>query len=183
MATGTVSARVLEWETPSDPAQAARPDVLRIPAIGVATTLLDLGLNDDRTVEVPQDAALAGWYDLGPVPGQVGSAVILGHVDSRAGPAVFHRLRELVAGDRVVTRLSDGSVSTFRVDRVVTYANEDFPARQVYAGSPGRATLNLVTCGGVYDARAGRLPVERRGLHRADGPELRRRSGIDPRRR
>lgn len=150
-----VGERVAERETPIVPPRTVRPEALRIPSIDVASTLVDLGLNDDRTVEVPQDAAVAGWYDRGPLPGEIGSAVVLGHVDSAAGPGVFARLGELVAGDRVEVLLSDGSVGTFRVDRVATYANEDFPAEQVYAGSPGRATLNLVTCGGVYDADRG----------------------------
>lgn len=149
------SVRVVEREAPGLPAEKLRPEGLRIPSIGVTTTLVDLGLNDDRTVQVPQDAAVAGWYDRGPLPGEIGSAVVLGHVDSAAGPGVFARLGELVAGDRVEVRLSDGSLGTFRVDRVATYANQDFPAEQVYAGSPGRATLNLVTCGGVYDADQG----------------------------
>ena len=146
---------ILAWEGLSARPVAVRPAALRIASIGVDTPLVGLGLNADETVEVPQDAEVAGWYDLGPLPGDDGSAVILGHVDSVAGPAVFYRLSQLVAGDRVEVRLSDGSVAEFRVDRVATYDNEEFPAQQVYAGSPGRATLNLVTCGGVYDATRG----------------------------
>lgn len=153
--TSEVPARIIEREAPNARPEAVRPEALRIPAISVDTSLVDLGLNADDTVEVPRAATVAGWYDQGPVPGQIGSAVILGHVDSVEGPAVFYRLSELVAGDRVDVRVSDGSVSTFRVDRVATYDNEEFPAQQVYAGSPGRATLNLVTCGGVYDADRG----------------------------
>ncbi len=153
--THQVPARHLVWEGLSARPEAVRPAALRIASIGVDTTLVGLGLNADETVEVPQDAEVAGWYDLGPLPGDDGSAVILGHVDSVAGPAVFYRLKELVAGDRVEVRLSDGSLTTFRVARVATYENDEFPAQQVYAGSPGRATLNLVTCGGEYDATRG----------------------------
>src|SRR5690606_13771290 len=89
------------------------------------------------------------------VPGQVGSSVILGHVDSLVGPAVFYRLRELTAGNRIDVRLSDGDLVQFRVVRVATYKYQDFPAEQVYAGTARRATLNLVTCGGEYDADRG----------------------------
>ncbi|GAB2885785.1 class F sortase [Nocardioides pacificus] len=135
----------------------ARPRHLRIPEIGVSTRLLSLGLNADDSVEVPSDeqALLAGWYDQGTIPGQPGSAVILGHVDSTSGPAVFHRLADLRTGSAVEVALADGSMARFRVTHVETYANADFPAQSVYAGSPGRTTLNLVTCGGVYDAQRG----------------------------
>ena len=131
------------------------PTSLHIPAIGVATDLVGLGLNDDNTVEVPEDADKAGWFDLGPTPGRPGSAVILGHVDSSVGPAVFSRLRHLQAGDEVEVRLADGTTAPFAVTHVVTYPNDRFPARKVYAGTPRRPTLKLVTCGGRYDAEAG----------------------------
>lgn len=135
----------------------ARPAHLRIPQIGVSTRLLSLGLNDDGSVEVPsdRDALLAGWYDRGTAPGRRGSAVILGHVDSTTGPAVFHRLADLRRGSAVEVELADGTVARFRVTHVETYANADFPAQAVYAGDPDRSALNLVTCGGVYDAARG----------------------------
>jgi sortase (surface protein transpeptidase) len=132
----------------------ARPVGLRIPAIDVKTLLTRLGLQPDGTVEVPDEPAVAGWYRLGPTPGAMGSAVILGHVDSATGPAVFYRLSQLGVGDRVVVRLDNGSSAEFRVSSVRTYANELFPARKVYAPH-GRRELNLVTCGGVYDAQRG----------------------------
>lgn len=141
---------------PSPPSAAApSPEHLRIASIGVSTDLVRLGLNQDRTVEVPRDAAQAGWFDQGPVPGQPGSSVVLGHVDSVEGPAVFHRLSQLRPGDPIKVQLSDGSVALFEVGRVATYTNENFPARDVYAGSPGRPALNLVTCGGEYDEERG----------------------------
>jgi sortase (surface protein transpeptidase) len=133
----------------------ALPAHLTIPAIGGATDLVRLGLQPDRTVEVPADADRAGWFEEGPAPGQTGSSVVLGHVDSAAGPAVFHRLAELGPGDRILVRMDDGSVARFAVRRVATYANADFPAQEVYAGSPGQPALNLVTCGGWYDAARG----------------------------
>lgn len=134
---------------------AGPPQHLTIASIGVSTPLIRLGLNDDRTVEVPQNPARAGWFDQGPVPGQLGSSVILGHVDSTEGPAVFHELSQLEPGALIEVSLAGGALATFRVDRVETYANEDFPARAVYAGDPERRALNLVTCGGEYDAARG----------------------------
>jgi hypothetical protein len=140
------------------PSRAARPVArsapvaLRIPALGVAVSLSTLGLNPDRTVQVPTDFQKPGWFRLGPAPGQVGSAVILGHVDSYKGPAVFYRLRSLRAGDRVEVRLADGVVAHFMVTKVAMYPKEQFPARQVY-GSHGYSALQLVTCGGKFDTR------------------------------
>ena len=132
----------------------ARPVALDIPAIDVRTHLGRLGMNADGTVEVPADPARAGWYRLGTRPGARGSAVILGHVDSTEGPGVFYRLSELERGDRVRVGLADGSESWFRVRSVSTYPNAAFPANKVYAAPRGRI-LNLVTCGGEYDADLG----------------------------
>lgn len=137
---------------PTDPV--ARPTRLTIGAIGVATPLISLGLNADETVEVPKDPDRAGWYRLGPAPGAPGSAVILGHVDSAEGPAVFARLRTLTPGTRIVVEHADGTRSRFAVRSITTYANEDFPAARVYRNR-GARTLTLVTCGGAYDAAKG----------------------------
>lgn len=140
---------------PAPEAARPRPVHLTIASISVSTDLVRLGLRPDRTVEVPQDAALAGWFEEGPVPGEQGASVVLGHVDSAAGPAVFHRLAELAPGDRLRVRLTDGATARFEVRRVATYANDAFPAREVYAGDPDGRALNLVTCGGWYDADRG----------------------------
>ncbi|WP_221177116.1 class F sortase [Nocardioides pocheonensis] len=134
--------------------KAARPTHLRIPAIDVSATVTSLGIHPDRTVEVPANPDQAGWYRLGSHPGQAGSAVILGHVDSTHGPAVFYRLRSLTRGDGIAVRASDGSITHFEVTSISTYANADFPAQKVYR-STGRPGLALVTCGGRYDAAHG----------------------------
>lgn len=128
------------------------PVALRIPAIGVSVSVSSLGLNRDGTVEVPTNYDLAGWFRMGPTPGQLGSAVILGHVDSYRGPAVFFRLRLLKPGDRVEVTSADGTVRTFLVRAVQTYPKKQFPARLVY-GSHGYSALQLVTCGGELDTR------------------------------
>jgi LPXTG-site transpeptidase (sortase) family protein len=136
------------------PRPTPRPVRLDIAGIDLSTKLIRLGLAEDRTVEVPTDPDRAGWFDEGPAPGATGSSVILGHVDSVTGPAVFARLDELERGDLVRVRRTDGSVLAFEVVRVALYANADFPAQQVYA-TPGARRLNLVTCGGEYDADRG----------------------------
>lgn len=137
-----------------DPSPSGTPTRLRIPAIDVSTSLLRLGLNTDKTVEVPAKANLAGWYRLGARPGDTGSAVILGHVDSPAGPAVFARLAELQPGQRLQVDRRGAGTSEFVVTSVETYPNADFPAQRVYARTGG-SFLNLVTCGGTYDAARG----------------------------
>jgi sortase (surface protein transpeptidase) len=151
--TATSEAAAPVAETPAAVAPAL-PVALSIPSIAVRTHLIRLGLQKDGTVEVPTDPALAGWFQRGPPPGAKGSSVILGHVDSTSGPAVFYRLRELQPGDRLAVRLDDGTTVSFRVHSIATYANEDFPAKKVY-GRTGRAELNLVTCGGAYDSANG----------------------------
>jgi hypothetical protein len=130
------------------------PVTLSVPAIGLTTALVSLGLNPDGTVQVPTDIQEAGWYRLGPTPGQVGSAVLLGHVDSYQGPAVFFELRSLVAGDGIQVALADGDVARFVVTSVAMYSKAAFPDQQVY-GSHGVAELQLVTCGGTFDAQTG----------------------------
>jgi len=111
-----------------------------------------LGLNPDGTVQVPTNYQEPGWFRLGPSPGQVGSAVILGHVDSYLGPAVFFRLRALRPGDKVEVRLADGVVTHFVVTTVAMYPKSRFPTRLVY-GSKGYSGLQLVTCGGTFDTQ------------------------------
>lgn len=113
-------------------------------------SLSQLGLNPDRTVQVPTNFQQPGWYRFGPTPGQVGSAVILGHVDSYKGPAIFFRLRYLSAGDKVEVTLADGVLAKFVVTSVVMYSKASFPDKQVY-GTHGYSALQLVTCGGTFD--------------------------------
>lgn len=130
------------------------PVSLSVPAIGLTVSLSTLGLNPDGSVQVPTTIAQPGWFRLGPTPGQIGSAVILGHVDNSSGPGVFFYLRTLVAGDRVLVDLADGDVAQFAVDSVLQYPKQQFPAQRVYA-SHGSSTLQLVTCGGVFDHQTG----------------------------
>lgn len=132
------------------------PRVLEIPEIGVHTDLMRLGLTEQRELEVPplRRADIAGWYRLSPAPGDPGPSVIVGHVDSGEGPAVFHRLGALERDDRVRVRRSDGRVAVFAVDRVATYDKDTFPTRRVY-GSTRDPQLRLITCGGDFDADNG----------------------------
>ncbi len=135
----------------------ARPVAVDVPAIGVTSDLLRLGLNPDGTVEVPPLGPddQAGWYGNGPAPGAVGPAVLLGHVDSAEhGPGVFYDLGALEPGDEVTVTREDGTVAVFAVDRVERHPKDDFPTIDVY-GDTDDAQLRLITCGGAFDPGAG----------------------------
>ena len=125
------------------------PTLISIPAIGVSSTLVGLGLAKDGALEVPTKAMTAGWYTGSPVPGIIGPSVIAGHVHWSGVPGVFAHLAELRRGDRVIVSLSDGTTVTFAVDRVATYAKTQFPTELVY-GDIAYPGLRLITCGG-YD--------------------------------
>ena len=144
---------------PPQSAQSAlvpRPVSLTIPLIGVKTQLITLGLAADGALQVPplSMAAVAGWYTGSPRPGAVGSAIIVGHVDSNGSPAVFDRLDELRRGDDVYVKRADGTTAEFRVTSVRTYLKDQFPTQTVYGPTPD-AELRLITCGGVWDPATG----------------------------
>lgn len=135
----------------------ARPDRatrVRIKAIDVDATVVDLGLNPDRTLEVPADVRLSGWWTGRSVPGEPGPSIVVGHIDSaRQGPGVFFRLRELDVGDTVHVERSDGSTAEFRVTETELVLKSEFPTEKVY-GSVDGSQLRLITCGGSFDNSA-----------------------------
>jgi LPXTG-site transpeptidase (sortase) family protein len=140
---------------PPQSAQAApvpRPVSLTIPLIGVKTQLMTLGLAAGGAMQVPPlaEAAVAGWYTGSPRPGAVGSAIIVGHIDTKGGPAVFYRLDQLRRGDDVYVKRADGTTAEFRVTAVRTYLKDHFPTQTVYGPTPD-AELRLITCGGAWD--------------------------------
>ncbi len=122
-----------------------------IKRIGVHSRLLPLGIERDGTLAVPplSRAQLAGWWDKGPTPGQQGPAVIVGHVDTKKGPAVFYKLGRLRPGDAVDVTRKDGKVAAFTVDSVEHVLKAHFPTRRVY-GDLRFAGLRLITCGGEF---------------------------------
>ncbi len=133
------------------------PVAVDIPAIGVHSRLLHLGVNADGTIQVPSlttSANEAAWYKYSATPGQIGASVIEGHVDSHKGPAVFFRLGALRPGDTVDVTLADGITAVFRVTGVREYLKSAFPAKTIY-GPTGYAALRLITCGGAFDWATG----------------------------
>jgi Sortase domain len=139
---------------PSDPRPVARPVSLTIPLIGVDTTLITLGLTSSGALQVPSSTSVAGWYTGSPRPGAIGSAIIVGHIDSISGPGVFFRLSELRAGDKIYVRRADGTLAEFRVTSVQTYLKDHFPTQAVYGPTPD-PELRLITCGGAFDYATG----------------------------
>ncbi|GAA2015413.1 class F sortase [Nakamurella flavida] len=133
------------------------PVSLSVPAIGVTSALLDLGLNDDGTVEVPpldEPESKAGWYRNSPDPGSLGPSIILGHVDSKKyGPGVFYELGALKPGDTIEVTRQDNTVAVFTIDAVRSYPKSDFPTLDVY-GNLDHAGIRLITCGGEFDPAA-----------------------------
>jgi LPXTG-site transpeptidase (sortase) family protein len=137
---------------PADPVSAgpARPARVRIPAIQVDAALEDLHLDAAGALDAPTKWTEAGWYADGVVPGEVGPAVIAGHVDSTRGPAVFARLDKLRPGD-VVEVLRGGQWLGFVVTAVRRYPKNAFPTNQVYGPTPN-PQLRLITCSGSFDS-------------------------------
>jgi len=138
------------------PSLSASPPVsINIPSIGVRTsTFVSLGLVADGSLEVPKDFASVGWYKDGPAPGQLGPAILAGHVDSHNGPAIFYRLGALRPGTQIDVGRKDGSTAKFTVDRIQSFRKDNFPVAQVY-GNVQRAELRLITCGGSFDPKTG----------------------------
>jgi sortase (surface protein transpeptidase) len=130
------------------------PVRLTIPSIGVDAALVRLDLNRDGSIQVPSDFDTPGWYGRGPAPGGEGAAVILGHLDSYTGPAVFWRLASLRPGDVVRVRREDGSELRFTIQRTQTYSVDSFPSFDVY-GATSRPELRLITCAGTYSRSRG----------------------------
>ena len=126
------------------------PTRVRIPAIGVDSAIIDIGVDRAGVLIPPATTDITGWFSAGPVPGTVGPALLAGHVDSRAGPGVFFRLGSLRPGDEVVVARADGSTVAFTVESTVRVAKVAFPTELVYSPLPV-PMLRLITCGGEFD--------------------------------
>ncbi|WP_245681769.1 class F sortase [Actinomadura kijaniata] len=133
----------------------ALPTSLSIPSIGVNSPLVRVGREGNGAIAAPplERPGAAGWYGYGPTPGEPGAAVIVGHLDTRTGPAVFARLGELRPGALLGVARADGTVPVFRVTSAERVPKNGFPATRVHASADGRPALRLVTCAGRYDPR------------------------------
>ena len=148
------SPQVTTAQAPRRAQRTAIPVRIEIPAIGVRAPIVRLGLNADRTLEVPTDFGDAGWWSGGARPGESGPAVIAGHVDSHTGPAVFFRIRELRPRDTIIVARRNGSRVRFTVLGSEQYPKTRFPTERVYGRTAG-PTLRLITCSGAFDRSSG----------------------------
>jgi LPXTG-site transpeptidase (sortase) family protein len=137
--------------------QMPRPVRIVIPSIGLSAPVVALGLNPDRTLEVPRNFGNTGWFRGGPEPGEPGAAVIVGHVASRRGPAVFYRLRDVPVGAVITIRLQDRSTVRYVVTSMVRVRKNRFPTSRVYARTK-QPTLRLITCAGKLNLPTGHHP-------------------------
>ncbi|MGW8766807.1 class F sortase [Streptomyces sp. NPDC055815] len=141
---------------PSNPAMPrSAPLRLRIPKIGVNAPFTGLRIGPSGALEPPpaDDTNLVGWQSSGITPGQRGTAIIAGHLDTATAPAVFARLDELLPGDRFEVDRADGTTAVFLIDSVENFDKDDFPDRRVYDDTPS-ALARLITCAGGYDRKA-----------------------------
>lgn len=140
--------------TVTDPAAmpASAPVRVQISSIGLDSELMDLGLQADGTLEVPPDGFPAGWYTGAPTPGELGPAIIAGHVDWGGQPGVFFHLGEASIGDEVAVTRQNGSTARFRITGIEQYDKDTFPTQKVY-GDLDHAGLRLITCDGRFDPR------------------------------
>jgi sortase (surface protein transpeptidase) len=133
------------------------PVRISIPAIGVDARVIALGLNRDRTIQVPKNFADAGWFRPGPEPGEQGAAVVVGHLDSTRRPGVFYRLRTLRTGDVITIHLEDRSIVRFVAQSTLRIPKNRFPTKRVYARTQ-QPTLRLITCAGKLNPTTGHHP-------------------------
>jgi len=153
--TGTGSAPPPSATPPPSPpfSLAPSPPVsVRASVVGINSAVSQVGLTKDGTIEVPTSYDKAAWYRLGPTPGELGPAVIIGHVDSYKGPGVFFNLGDIRPGQLIDITRADHSVAHFRVDAIDSYPKDLFPTEAVY-GPVNYAGLRLITCGGAFDEK------------------------------
>jgi sortase (surface protein transpeptidase) len=141
-------------ESFAKPLPKSNPTRLRIPKLFIDTWFVPLGLDEDGEMEVPSGYEEVGWYTYGPTPGEIGPAIVLGHVDSYEGAGVFMYLGQLAQGDTFFVDREDGTTAEFRVTSLERYDRDEFPTKKVY-GDLGYAGIRLITCSGTYDRESG----------------------------
>ncbi|MEV6905387.1 class F sortase [Amycolatopsis sp. NPDC051071] len=153
--TTVASVAVVPSTAAAAPLGPSKPATLEIPAIGVRTgEIVDLGLTGDGSLQVPRDAITTGWFTGGPAPGEIGPAVLAGHVDYKKVPGIFVRLKELKTGDEAIVHREDGRTAVFTVYAVERHPKRSFPTEKVY-GDTTTPELRLITCGGDFDSSTG----------------------------
>ncbi|MBT2368215.1 class F sortase [Streptomyces sp. ISL-10] len=146
-------------EKPGTALPRAKPKRLKIKEIAVDAPFMGLSIDSKGQLEAPpaNNSNLVGWFQEGVSPGERGTAIVAGHVDTKTGPAVFLQLSVLKKGSKVDIAREDGTVATFVVDSVESFMKSNFPDKRVYADTPD-AQLRLITCAGTYDKKAQDYP-------------------------
>ncbi|MFF9769295.1 class F sortase [Streptomyces sp. NPDC014636] len=141
---------------PPRPLTRSRPTSFRVPSLGIDAPIIPLRLDRDGQLETPpvDRPKLVGWYEGGPTPGEAGTAIAVGHRDTRTGPAVFAGLAQAKPGKTVEVGRVDGRTAVYSVDRVKVFDKLGFPDKEVY-GATGRPELRVITCGGLFSRRTG----------------------------
>lgn len=154
--------RASEPAAPAQPATPPRPlprspaAALRVPSLGIDAPVIGVRVGADRQLETPplDKPRLVGWYQDGPSPGETGTAIAVGHRDTRSGAAVFAALAQVHPGARIEVRRADGRTAVYTVDRVRIFDKDRFPDKEVY-GPSSRPELRVLTCGGLFTRRTG----------------------------
>lgn len=141
-------------ERPVDAGRGAPPVQITVADLGIDQRLIGLRVTSDRRLQVPESYADIGWWSDGPTPGDAGAALMVGHVDSTDGPAVFYHLSTLEQGAVIAVRRADGRTVRFAVTGRQSFPKDDFPDELVYR-TEGKPSLHLVTCGGSFDRESG----------------------------
>ncbi|RSM59729.1 class F sortase [Kibdelosporangium aridum] len=133
----------------------AKPTNVRIPKIEAESTLVEAGLDKNKSIEVPpvEQPMQAAWYKYSQVPGDAGPAILLGHVDGNKKPGIFYKLHELKTGDEIFVKREDGKELRFVTTRTEQVPKEKLPEDAIY-GTTQESELRLITCGGVFDKAA-----------------------------
>lgn len=143
------------YERPDgDTMSRSRPESVRIPSLDVSSSVIDLGVQSDKRMEVPQNGKDTGWFTGSPTPGELGPSILAAHVTWEKKPAIFFELSSMKKGQEVEVERADGSTAVFEVTKVGQYPKADFPTDQVY-GEVDHAGLRLITCGGRFDGETG----------------------------
>jgi sortase (surface protein transpeptidase) len=131
-------------------------DRIRVPSIQVDAPVVPVGLDKDGWIAAPppENPNLAGWFTGAVSPGEKGTAVVVGHVDNKSGPAVFYGLGALKKGSRVEVRRKDGKTAVFEAYGIEVFGKNNFPGDRVYA-SKGTPELRVITCGGGFSQQTG----------------------------
>lgn len=130
------------------------PSSIAIPALDINASIEEVGLTEDREMDVPEDGDIVGWFHQGAKPGAQGNAVLAGHVDDLSGPAIFYDLHKLEAGDEIIIESADEETLTFEVTEMEVYPYDDAPVSELFGPSSSK-NLNLITCTGEFDDEVG----------------------------